>query len=309
MKYIKLFESHKDFNWTKDKCETEALKYKTISQFKRLSNSAYKYALKQDDTFYNKITSHMIVNNKLPRGYWTYERCIEYAKKCINIKEFSELYPGAYDRSLSQGYMDEIRVFLPNAGSLRDRWIYSYEFPDNSVYVGLTYNLDKRHNDHMTYKTSSVLKHIIELGIYPIRRILTDKSISPEEASKSEIFWINNYKERGFNILNKVVGGGLGSGIVIWTYDKCKEEALKYTTRGEFQKMSNSAYSRSIKEGWLDEICNHMNVIKNPKGYWTYERCKEEASKYTSKSEFRKGSSGAYDKSYTEGWLKEFLYK
>jgi hypothetical protein len=43
-----------------------------------------------------------------------------------------------------------------------------------------------------------------------------------------------------------------------WTYDKCKEEALKYQTRGEFQKKSPSGYGASIKKGFLNEICSHM---------------------------------------------------
>jgi hypothetical protein len=43
-----------------------------------------------------------------------------------------------------------------------------------------------------------------------------------------------------------------------WTIEKCKEEALKYEFRGEFQKKSKSAYHASIRHNILDEICSHI---------------------------------------------------
>ena len=43
-----------------------------------------------------------------------------------------------------------------------------------------------------------------------------------------------------------------------WTKERCKEETLKYNTRSEFQKGSESAYQAARKNGWLDDICKHM---------------------------------------------------
>ena len=40
-------------------------------------------------------------------------------------------------------------------------------------------------------------------------------------------------------------------------------------------------------------------------GYWTKERCTEEASKYETKSAFRNGSPGAFSSAYIHGWLDE----
>ena len=65
-----------------------------------------------------------------------------------------------------------------------------------------------------------------------------------------------------------------------WTKEKCIEEALKYTSRSEFQKKSKGSYVACYKNGWLDIVCEHMSKIRHEKGYWTKERCLEEALKY-----------------------------
>lgn len=42
---------------------------------------------------------------------------------------------------------------------------------------------------------------------------------------------------------------------------------------------------------------------------WTYEKCKEEASKYETRSQFYKGNSSAYNASRSNGWLDDFFEK
>ena len=46
-----------------------------------------------------------------------------------------------------------------------------------------------------------------------------------------------------------------------WTKERCQEEALKFITRNDFGKKSEkkSAYVAARKNGWLDEICSHMD--------------------------------------------------
>ena len=92
-----------------------------------------------------------------------------------------------------------------------------------------------------------------------------------------------------------------------WTYERCKEEALKYKTKTEYQKNSKGSYNSSRNNGWFDEICSHMiNHIDNKSyGYWTYERCKEEALKYKTRTEFKKNSAGACKSSIVNKWYEE----
>lgn len=91
-----------------------------------------------------------------------------------------------------------------------------------------------------------------------------------------------------------------------WTKKNCQIEASKYSSRGEFKLKSPLAYNACRRNGWLDELCNHMKYIKN---YWSKEDCKIEASKYKLRDHFKSGNSGAYGAAYRNGWLDEFFPK
>jgi hypothetical protein len=189
-------------------------------------------------------------------------------------------------------------------GSLKKRYIYSYEFSDKSVYVGLTWNIEDRKRRHIEDVRSAVNKYIKnnphlsyefkEWGYYDML-----------DAGKMEGEKEKEYINSGWTILNIVKTGGLGGMTLKWTKEKCQEEALKYNSRSEFKKNSGSVYNVSWKNGWLDEICSHMVELHKPNNYWTKERCQEEALKYNSRSEFRKNSGSVYNTSWKNGWLDE----
>ena len=90
-----------------------------------------------------------------------------------------------------------------------------------------------------------------------------------------------------------------------WTKEHIHEEALKYKTRMEFKKCNGYAYRVASNNGWLRDVCSHMDVLVVPHGYWTKERIKEETLKYKTMKDFRQGSSGAYAVAYKNGWLDE----
>lgn len=90
-----------------------------------------------------------------------------------------------------------------------------------------------------------------------------------------------------------------------WTKERCANEALEYETRTAFQKGAQGAYLAARKNKWLNDICGHMKCIKKPDGYWTKERCHEQALNYEVREAFRIGSKGAYDAALRHGWLDE----
>lgn len=91
------------------------------------------------------------------------------------------------------------------------------------------------------------------------------------------------------------------------SYEECKEISKKYSSRNDFCKGNNYAYKISSKNKWLDDFTWLKSKTHLP-GYWTYERCKEESRKYTSRNDFCNGSRSAYTRSLKNGWLDEFTW-
>ena len=91
------------------------------------------------------------------------------------------------------------------------------------------------------------------------------------------------------------------------SYEHCYKEAKKYTSRKRFQKGSMGAYMKALKNGWLDDYTWFVEIQK-PNGYWTYERCYEEAKKYPTRSAFQRLSRGAYLFALKQGWLNDYTW-
>lgn len=87
--------------------------------------------------------------------------------------------------------------------------------------------------------------------------------------------------------------------------DHCLEEARKYKTKAEWQGKSPLSYRWAAKNGWLDECSSHMASIRKPDGYWTLDRCKQVASKYQIKVEWRVGDKASFSAANRRGWVSE----
>ena len=156
------------------------------------------------------------------------------------------------------GIWDEITFHMETLGSLYQRAVYSWEFADNSVYVGLTFNLVLRGSQHLDPEgKTQVSKHIKKTGLSPIFVLVSD-FVDQSEAQNLENCTLEDYRSKGWNILNKVKTGGLGSCRRRWTYDALKSEASKYDNVSDFKKYSHSAYVSAQKYGYFNELTKYM---------------------------------------------------
>ena len=238
------------------------------------------------------------------RNYWTKERCLENAKKYNGRAEFKRMSGGAYNSAKKNKWLDECCANMKYVGNRFIRCVYIYEFSDKSVYVGLTYNINERGKKHMRAKDSMVFRYMKKTGLIP--KLTHTDYMNVEDSKKIEGEILNKFKNDGYNILNISKTGGVGGGYIKWTFDKCKDDALKYTTRKEYFDKSGSSYNSAKRYGWLDDVCSHMSKKeKKPKCYWTLERCKKESKKYLTKGDLYKNSSGAYNAIIKNNWEKE----
>lgn len=92
-----------------------------------------------------------------------------------------------------------------------------------------------------------------------------------------------------------------------WDYDKCYEEAQKYSSKTEFQKGSYTAYKKSRENNWIDDYTWLINPAPTT-SVWDYDSCYKEAQKYNTRKQFQKGCSSAYKKAREKGWLKDYSW-
>jgi len=91
-----------------------------------------------------------------------------------------------------------------------------------------------------------------------------------------------------------------------WTLERCKADALKYKTKAEWGKNS-LGYKMAREYGFTEECCSHMVSPEKPKGYWTLERCMEDARKYQTRGDWRRAklseTASGYNTAANKGWL------
>lgn len=236
--------------WTKEKCHEVALECISRKEFSKKFNSAY--AISSKNNWLSDICSHMKWKTK-PMYYWTKDKCKEVSLNCSSRFEFQNKYCSAYRVAYKNKWLDDMCDHMKITGNIFKRLIYVCEFSDNFIYVGLTCNSERRNNEHIKDINSSVYKHTLETGLLPTYKELT-QYLDVDIAGNIENFYIEKFEKLGYNLLNKKDGGGLGGGYIKWTYENCKNEALKYKSKTQFCKNKGRAYRKSVKEKWLNDF-------------------------------------------------------
>lgn len=298
--------------WTYEKCQEEAKKYKTKSEFQKGNPGAYRYA--RINGFLKSFGWFEEIRN--PNGYWTKERCEEEARKYKTKGDFLKGCSAAHSASVRNGWLDDydwlkdqrIDVVKGKIDS-----VYVYIFKETKVaYVGRTLirRQKKRDKEHIfNFEADKVARYALEHHVpVPPMKIL-ESNLTLEEGLDREDYWRNWYEQQGYTMLNKSATGiGKGSlgGISHgkWNRRTCREEAMKYKSSSEFEVNSSGAYAAALRNGWLKEY-SWFAVLKQE---WNKQACFSEAKKYKTRGEFFNGSRGAYIKALKTGWIDEYTW-
>jgi predicted GIY-YIG superfamily endonuclease len=274
--------------WTDDEIRQEAFKYDTISDFRKYAKNAMDAAINHG--IYDEVTANM----KKAYTEWTKDMVW---KEALNYKTRSEFMKGsyaAYQAAYNKGWYDDVTSHMTRVGNLYKRLVYAYEFPDNSVYVGLTYDKQDRDSRHKQKEKSAVFQHIKKTGLEPIMINISDDYIDAEDARTLEECTIQKYKMDGWNVLNIAKAGGLGGCARIWKKEEVQKLAKQFTSPTKFKSKHSSAFNAAKRNGWLDEVTTHMKK----KNRWTDEVLKDRMSNYNSQSELRKNDYDVFAASY-----------
>ena len=281
--------------WTYERCYNVVKNCKTKNEFKQTGGA---YCASQRNGWLYEFS--FMLNGYKCSGYWTYEKCKEESLKYNKIKDLKKNSPGAYNRINKNKWQNDMFSHMEKLGNKNKRVIYSYEFSNNYVYVGLTGNIERRDKQHRV--AGPVYNHFKNTSIeIPIIKKITD-FISENDASKMEGIILNDYKKNGWISLNKSLPGGLGGGKIKWTKEKIEIESLKFNNKTDFKINSPQAYYTASKNKIINDVCSHMKPKHNK---LTYEQCKAEALKYYCRIDLQKKSSSVYNKCYRNNWLND----
>lgn len=207
------FEKKWEKKWDRNTCFIEAQKYNSRGSFKNGCPTAYTSARKNG--WLIEYTWFSTPIKKVPHGYWTYENCLNEAKKYTSKVEFAKNNNGAYQAAIKNHWMKFFKWLKPAF-----RWSPELCIIEAKKYISKT---DFRKANPNAYD-------------YAIKAKLINS-----------YFWFQEKrKPNGF-----------------WSYERCSNEALKYKTKAEFKKGNASAHSAAQRNGWLDDWFNneHFNIL------------------------------------------------
>ena len=244
---------------------------------------------------------------------YTYESCKEKAMKFEYISDFKSKYPGEYDAACRNKWLkdfDWLKKYKPK---------YDYEFIKSIALKYKTkseflysdpkyYDFSERYGWLDTFdwfeenRKKSGYWHVYENNKaealkYKTRKEFQNGNGSAYTAAREEGF-LETYD--WFEEKQKPSG--------YWNiYENNKKESLKYKSRTEYARKNQAAYECARINKWLDSF-TWLEMSSKPNGYWTYENAKEEAKKYTTRTDFQYGSPGAYAQAIKNGWIDDYTW-
>jgi len=292
----------KNIKWTKEKCQEEALKYKTKNDFKKRNGAAYNSAY--CNNWLPDICTHMFKKYK-DMNYWTKEKCQEEALKYKFRNDFKKNSKIAYGKSIQEKWINEICQHME----------MKYQ-PDTY------YTKEKCQEEALKYKTrtefckgsnifykkslknnwlNEICSHMLKFGNRQYRCIYVYEFID----KNVYIGLTYNLENRNYRHMNEQKNSPVLKHMKKTLLIPKLKQLTDYISveeaiilEGKFiEKYKTKGYVclNKIKSGGLGG-----NIIK-----WTKERCQEEALKYKTRSKFAKNNPSAYSASNRYGWVNE----
>ena len=254
--------------WNYERCNTEAKKYSRRSHFKRDSPSAYGAASKNG--WLDSICSHMQLSPHQKKVLWsTIDECRKEANKYKNRSEFFAGNKVAYRIAEENGWLD---LFFEPPTIQNGWWNDKDKCKQEALKFKTRTDFCKKSNGaYAASIRNGWLDEVCSHMINKWEKKWASKEICHKEALKyetrtefqRECDGAYTYALRhGF--LDEICGHMRLVHVIKWnSKEACHKEALKYNTRTEFQNGCDGAYTYALKHGFLDEICNHMEVYGN----------------------------------------------
>lgn len=294
--------------WTKDKIIQSAKKYKTRKDWRLKDPKSYsrakskKFSLTQHPDIKNHFLPTVRKDYKTREFFknskWTKFKVLKYVKKFKTVGEWKKNNNTSYKNALKFGYIDEAKKHMPPIGNRVQRCVYSIKIKGKKeIYIGLTYNLNKRLDSHFRskrfqgYKKNSLI----------VRRL--SDYIDTKKASLLEIEMMKKFQDKNYYLLNKASGGGVGGSYLVWTKEKIINTAKKFNNVTDWKNSEMGAYLAARQNLEIFKIAT--NHFKRKKIKWNKNDIVKNALKFNKKISWIKAEPRAYASAYSRGWLKD----
>jgi len=234
----------------------EKSKYKSLNEWRESYPNAYFDAKKNG--LLEKLCEDFGWTNKKPAGYWTKERCLEDSLKYKYKTEWFNANGSAYNASCKNGWLDECCAHMIET---RIKWTFelckenALKFKKRNEwqkFVGSGYQFAKRRGwldkccAHMIERKWTLERCKKDSAKFKSRGEWCEKSVVYKTAHR------NGWLEECCAHMTELIKPRN-----YWTLELCKEDALKYNNRSEWQEKSGT-YIAACRNGWIDECCKHM---------------------------------------------------
>ena len=291
-----------NYKWDKESCLEVAKKFKYRIEFKKSYPSAYSSA--RINGWLNDMCVHMT-----PKG--------NKNKRLIYIYKFSDNYvyvglTGNPERRKWDHFnKSDSPVFKHIKKTLL---IPMYEEVTDYLMVNESIKYEKHWTNEMAKQGYYILNDMTKIGLIGGNTIKWTKS-----KCKESFLECNSIKElrmkypTSYNVSIKNNWVDEFASHIKYTpnghwnnKNNCEMESMKYNSRTEFKEESSGAYYSSIRNNWLNDICNHMVEKRKSKNYWTKQTCKIAFDETKTKIEFKKKYLTAYRLSIKNNWIDDF---
>lgn len=208
-----------------------------------------------------------------------------------------------YNAAVRKGILEEATKHMKPLGNMYKRCLYIIKFKNTKlVYIGITYNFNKRIAQHKLRSKFSNLIKFYGSSKFKVKKVT--RYISTEKAILLEQRLINFYKNRNYKVLNSRSAGAIGGNNQKWNYETIKEEIKKYKSYSEWIQKGRPSYEAAVRLG-LHKNENLISHLKkngsNGRVIWNKNTILQEAKKFTQAGIFAIKSPGAYQASFKLG--------
>ena len=268
---------------------------------------------KKDFHYYYILKNNNLLDNIIPLQHpiLTYDICYNEAKRYKDYTDFRINANKYYCKAIRKGWLKDYTWLRKGFYDMKARVhiVYVYEIPKlKYAYVGRTMRPSIRKMQHKKDFNDSVYKFVNEhhLSSNDIIYKVLKNELTAEESQYYEKFYVDEYVDKSWELINKAKTGSLGGNITRWTYDICYNEALKYETETSFRQNSLHAYEKAHKMGWKRDY--YWLEKYDPHIYYTYDDCYQTALQCKNRTDFIKKFPSKYRYSKLNGFIDDFKW-